>query len=325
MKRLLTYIVIASSLVACVREETFISEGVDEMIILNAQIDASQTTHYAYLGVSDASVVRRLEGAVLTCYVNDEVVSEAEEQENKMGEKIQVLYKFEAELKPGDRVRLEAEADGAKVYAEVVVPDTTGRMVKVDTTTFGAEMHFNVTVRNEAEDRGFYRLRLRMRSFVAYYYEGAWSRWYESIGEKKLSHKNDPILDARLGSSDGDEFFGFGIDSNHYCLFSDKRFSDRVARIDVSIPLQELNLVATDQYYDMLMIVQEAQLAVLSMDREEYDYLSILNILLEDDYDIEGMLEPVSILSNVVGGTGFVGIFIPSTIEVRLPDRWVQW
>ena len=56
------------------------------------------------------------------------------------------------------------------------------------------------------------------------------------------------------------------------------------------------------------------------MGREEYDYLSIQNVLYDNDYDSSDMLEPVTVPTNVVDGTGFVGVYLPSTISIRLPD-----
>ncbi len=57
-----------------------------------------------------------------------------------------------------------------------------------------------------------------------------------------------------------------------------------------------------------------------SMGRAEFDYLNILNVLYDDDYDSSEMLELVTVPTNVVDGTGCVGVFIPSTINVRMPD-----
>lgn len=56
------------------------------------------------------------------------------------------------------------------------------------------------------------------------------------------------------------------------------------------------------------------------MGREEYDYLSIQNVLYDNDYDSSDMLEPVTVPTNVVDGIGFVGVYLPSTISIRLPD-----
>ena len=48
--------------------------------------------------------------------------------------------------------------------------------------------------------------------------------------------------------------------------------------------------------------------------------MTIQNLLYDNDYDSSDMLEPVTVPTNVMDGTGFVGVFLPSTISIRLPD-----
>ena len=57
------------------------------------------------------------------------------------------------------------------------------------------------------------------------------------------------------------------------------------------------------------------------MDSSEYEYLSVQNILYGHDYDSSDFLESVAVPTNVTGGTGFVGVFYPSSITLRLPEK----
>ena len=129
---------------------------------------------------------------------------------------------------------------------------------------------------------------------------------------------DDAVL--RAGTNIKEYFYGIGNNSNHYCVFTDKLFPESDAEIRFSVEDHELRKIYADRYYESLKVICYANISLVSMGREEYDYLSIQNVLYDNDYDSSDMLEPVTVPTNVVDGIGFVGVYLPSTISIRLPD-----
>ena len=309
---------------SCTREVLYTPEDAEDKLILNAQIDASAEHHMAWIGISKTSTIAKVPDATLTCSVNGKDVSMGVLDESLSERSVQSCYQFDAELHPGDIVRLAAKGAGLSAYAEVSVPDTTGRMLAVDTLRTDSGMRFTAHVRDYATDRNYYRIRLVTKTSQTYLYSGEWSSWEDHALEVAVTHKNDPILDGRIGSSEGDDFFGLGSSSNLHCIFTDRLFAEGNADIIFTVDDRELSRVYVNRYYDQLRATCSASVSLISMDLAEYEYLNIQNILYDNGYDASDLLEPVTVPTNVVDGTGFVGIFMPSTVDVKLPDISLQ-
>ena len=288
---------------------------------MNAQIDAAMTSHKVWLGLSKTTTIGRLDNATVICFVNGEEVSRGIFDEMASVSAIQSCYSFEAELHPGDIIRLSAERAELSAYAEVTVPNISGRLLGVDTLSTATGMRFISRIQDDASENNLYRIRLVVNTSLSYYYDGRWSRWYEHSDEKVIEHSNDPILDSRIGGSEGDDFFGIGGNSNHYCIFTDRLFAESSAELAFTVDYTDLYRVFAEQYFDHVLVIPSAKISLISMDRSEYDYLSIQNVLYDNDYDASDFLEPVTVPTNVIGGTGFVGVFYPSSINIRLPER----
>ncbi len=314
-------IVIFLTLVSCTREVPYIPKDADVLLMMNAQIDAASKSHRVWLGLSKTNTVGRLENASVVCFVNGEEISRGVFDETASKSAIQSCYSFGAELHPGDIIRLSAEGAGLAAYAEVAVPDTTGRLVSVDTLYTATGIRFISTIKDDANGNNYYRMRLLVRTYLSYYYEQAWSRWYVRSDEKVIPHSDDPILDGRIGGSEGDDFFGLGGNSNHYCIFTDRLFAGSGAELTFDINETDLYHFSAERYFDSICIIPFAELSLISMDSSEYEYLSVQNILYDHDYDSSDFLESVAVPTNVTGGTGFVGVFYPSSITLRLPEK----
>ena len=320
MRKLVIHIAILLGALSCTREVPYIPEDTADRLILNAQIDASEGNHKAWVGISKTSTIAKLDDATLVCSVNGKEVSQGAFDEMLSRNAVQSCYLFDALLHPGDVVRLTARGSGLSAYAEVTVPDTTGRLMAVDTLSNGFTMHFTAHVKDNNVQGNYYRIAVKAKTLQSYYDGASWSPWYEQSSERPVNHSNDPILDGRIGGSIGDDFYGIGNNSNHYCVFTDKLFPESDADIRFSVEDHELRKIFADRYYESLKVICYANISLVSMGREEYDYLSIQNVLYDNDYDSSDMLEPVTVPTNVVDGTGFVGVYLPSTISIRLPD-----
>ncbi len=318
---IITGITILLTLVSCTREVPYTPEKADVLLLMNAQIDAASSDHRVWLGLSKTNTIDKLENASVVCFVNGEEISRGVFDETASKSAIQSCYSFDAKLHPGDIIRLSAEGAGLSAYAEVTVPDTSGRLVRVDTLSTASGLRFTSGIRDDAKENNYYRLRLLVRSYLSYYYEQAWSRWYIHSDEKVIPHSDDPILDGRIGGSEGDDFFGLGGSSNHYCVFTDRLFAGSGAELTFEMNDADLYRFTTEQYFDSIYIIPFAELSLISMDSSEYEYLSVQNILYDNDYDSSDFLESVAVPTNVTGGTGFVGVFYPSSITIRLPEK----
>ena len=317
MRRKFIHMMIILCAISCTREVPYIPEDSADRLILNAQIDASEENHKAWIGVSRTSTIAKLNDATLVCTVNGKKVSQGVFDEDLSRNAVQSCYLFDAELHPGDVVRLSANGAGLSAYAEVTVPDTTGRLLAVDMQNKGSTVRFTAHVKDEDAENNYYRIRLRTASSQSYFIGGSWSPWYEQNVEEDIVHRNDPILDGRIGGSVGDDFYGIGDNTNHYCIFTDKSFSGTEAEISFTAN----NGISAGEHYDDFRAVIDANVSLISMDQAEFEYLGILNVLYDNDYDSSGLLEPVTLPVNVVDGTGFVSAFMPSTISLRLLEK----
>ena len=302
---------------SCTREVPYIPEEAADRLILNAQIDASGESHKAWIGVSKTSTITKLDGATLSCSVNGKLVSQGSFDEDLSRNAVQSCFLFDAELHPGDVVRLSANGAGLSAYAEVTVPDTTGRLLGVDMRKMDSALEFTAHVKDDDAGRNYYRIRLQTASYQSFFIGHGWSPWDTHIVEEDLTHRNDPILDERIGGSIGDDFYGIGNNTNHYCVFTDKSFAGAEAEISFSIN----KWISEDDFYGNSRVVIDEDVSLVSMDQAEFDYLSILNVLYDNSFESYGMLEPITVPSNVVGGTGFVGVFLPSTVSIRLLEK----
>ena len=321
MRRITSAIYVLILVTSCTREVPYLPDNARDFLLMNAQIDASEKSHSVWLGVSKTSTIDKMEDASIICLVNGEEVATATFDEAASMDKIQSCYRFDAELKPGDTVRISAQGQGLSAFAETTVPDTCGRLIMVDTLSANGKMHFSAFIRDEADGLNYYRLRVKVHNYQAYYYEGAWSRWYYHSEEKTISHTNDPILNGRIGGTEGDDFFGIGGNSNHYCTFTDRLFSNSSAIVEFDVDTNELYQIYADQYFDSLITIPYVEISILSINSEEFNYLNLQNILFDNDYDTSDLLEPISLPANVIGGTGFVGVFYPSSITLQLPQK----
>ena len=187
--------------VACTKEVPHTPDDTDNLLLMNAQIDAAMTSHKVWLGLSKTTTIGRLDNATVICFVNGEEVSRGIFDEMASVSAIQSCYSFEAELHPGDIIRLSAERAELSAYAEVTVPNISGRLLGVDTLSTATGMRFISRIQDDASENNLYRIRLVVNTSLSYYYDGRWSRWYEHSDEKVIEHSNDPILDREMISS----------------------------------------------------------------------------------------------------------------------------
>ncbi len=306
-----------SVLPSCVKEEIIESKDDRDMILLNAQLYATDTEHSVYVGIGSANTVRRLTLATVTCSVNGGEPVVAELSNALHSTKIQSEYIFKASFNPGDVVRITAAYDDMKASTEVTVPESAGEIVQIDSVMRGGDVFFTVKVKDNAPGRNYYRLRLK-HNYVARLYSSEWAYTGSQSGSGGvvLSNDEDPVLN---GGKLDDTFF-VESSNNKYCLFHDSFFQQGTCTINVSARLNEMYALSLKGEFTYAKVRNQAVMSLVSITREEYDYLSYLNVLEDVDYEYDSLLESLVIQNNVEGGLGFVSVSSEHTFPFRLED-----
>lgn len=319
-KKILLLIISTIFLTFCTKEKLYVSEDQSEKIILNAQIYLSDTSHIVFSGISAVGTVMKLPDARIECYVNGKAVGNADFKLDTIGFSLQSKYKFNAKFKPGDVVRISVSREKETAYSEVTVPGVGGVISQVDTTSDGDNMIFTSKINDNSFGRNYYRLRLL-------HYYTAWL--FNDIGvplgrvsgsvNVPLGNDKDPILNGNKPGGDQEEYFT-STHPNKYCVFSDRLFNGNNCYVRVKASVDQLYSLSINEYYHSVITRNYAVLSLVSITKEEYDYLNGLNTLEDTGYDSEDWLEQLTIENNVVGGLGFVSISSENRLSIRLKD-----
>ena len=321
MRRELIILTAIAMWTGCTKETAFEYPDTADMLILNAQIDASEKVHYAFLGISRTDRVERLDSAEVKCYVNGKMVSEAEQVDNAEMDGPGTCYKFKALLSSGDSVRLAASGRGMSAYAAVIVPAQAGSITSLDTVTAGSRMRFRISLKDKEENDNYYRLRLQNKYDLRVYVSGDDNpALYSGSGDVQMSAGDDPILSGgKMGGEGEDNFFG-NSSTNSLCIFTDRLFPMGGCVISSSARKAALNAVEISVSFDRMDVVHYAVMHLQTLSKEEYDYLAAQNVLIDSEWDTSDYLEQVSVPNNVKGGLGFVSVFQSASVSLRLPD-----
>lgn len=312
---------------ACSKTVVFEPEQVEERLILNAQINASDQDHIAYAGISMTNTVASLPDAELKCFINGEHVSVAEEVTRKWAATMfQTAFTFPAGLKAGDILRLELSSGSKSVSAEVSVPQVGGVVESVDTSRSSGNMYFRIHLKDMSPEVNHYMIKLVHKAKVRIWKPSGVFEDRIVSSDVELSHDADPILDGvHLGGESGDDVIGTGV-KNVYCVFSDRKFSEGTATIEVYAPLAELLSLSMDTLnYDLVESWHWAEVQLCSISKEEYSYIMAISSLKSFDYESSLLLEDPVIPSNVVGGEGFVTAFNVSSASLFIGKCELMW
>ena len=247
---------------------------------------------------------------------------------NAAGKNKQTRYSFKADFKPGDVVRIEAEAeaDGEtfKAYSEVVVPNAP-EFIITDTLRqkdqYG-DYVYRIRVRGKditGEDN-FYRI-LSGRSIIdrkiRYANEEEEAKTWEETTDYsfiRLDKGNDPILNDGAPAEDLDLE---GASENTFRVFSDRQFSDGTFNIGFSVNENEIIFGLHGVLnYNRMESVTTLSVTIRGITKDEYYYLKALSIYDYLDGDTT-LTEPVSFPDNVEGGIGLVSISTESVASIK--------
>lgn len=359
MRRLIFIAAVSTLLGACAKDIDFNQKDIKPQLIVNSQMTVGDTLHLVYLAVSKSDRIEKIKSGYVKCYVNGEYVADGQLDNrdddlfikedlhlygryysdfynkemytagpNAASKNNQTRYSFKADFKPGDVVRIEAEAeaDGEtfKAYSEVVIPKAPEFSI-TDTLSqknqYGDHVYrIRVKGKDIIGEDNFYRI-LSGRSVIDKKIRYASEReeaktWEETRNYSfiRLDKGNDPILNDGAPAEDLDLE---GASENTFRVFSDRQFSDGTFNIGFNVNANEI-LYGLHGVLNYNRMESETTLSVTirGITKEEYYYLKALSIYDYLDGDTT-LTEPVSFPDNVEGGVGLVSISTPNIASVK--------
>ncbi len=346
MKRLLVTALLTAALSACSKEVVFKRNDISPTLLVSSQMTAGEPFHIVCLAISKDIQIDRINSGSVRCYINGELAAEGivddgnddafmtDEETGVYGiqasDAMQTRFTFKADFKPGDLVRIEAEAnDGAyKAYSEVTVPKAPefhiADTIHQQTPSGGNQFHngsYRIILdgRDIEGENDYYRIKMGYSRLDKAFRETADGpkRWDVRHGFRhiRFDKGKDPILNDGAASEDLDLF---GASRNSFNVFSDRLFSDKSFRITTEIDSSIPNsgpMIDGDGEYDRTDSEISLHAVIYGITEEEYHHLKALSIYDYVDGDIT-FTEPISFPDNVEGGVGLVSICTPSVATV---------
>ena len=361
MKKLLPLFLMTTLMVSCYEEIILPTADEEPVIVMNAQMNTWETTHTIELSVSQKNRVRALTGADVRVTVGGKTIITATEVVDESAwspyyEPWEQAYSFDADLKPGDEVRIEAVKDAFHLSATVTAPPAATPAI-VDTSTvrmsYMGDTYEYLQVKLHFRDLPgdtWYRVAACMESEYAYLDEdGNPSPDYSGVQTWWLSPETgfDPIISEGSGKTGGMDIGALLSAENSYNCFSDNSFRDQECTIrPLFVPY------VVHDYYDRYIfpviedyteyeavygilsqmpyyLHRRCRLQVRTIDFSQYHYLKALQNLDTYGTEMTFLVEPTTLPSNVEGGLGFVGLETVSEVvffekETTLPPSAEQ-
>lgn len=353
--RILPIFFLLAVLTACDRELPFpATEG--DLIVLNALLSTDEPEHIVHLAVSSPeSGNRPLTDAQVLCTVGDGPAVRATEISSTSSLQKSAQYSFEAQIRPGDRVRIEVAGAGLRAVAQTVAPQAP-LPATADTLTRDGRMHFTLHVQGRPDRADYWQLRLAFREQyrIDYYWRdrnpypedehfeftpGMYINTSESESEQELplDPGEDPILnDGYTPQAVIDRYYntnaGFLFEFspvNKTRIFTDHRFAGDGADVQFSTDATPLLNSEYGQARDWMIryhyhCTRTLTVRLLALDEAAYAYLDAINREKSRNGFDYLLVEPVIFPTNVEGGLGFLSVASATPLELALPETDIE-
>ena len=261
MKRLLIPVLLLLA-GACTDIIDYDFSKVEPELMVLGWLDQSTSSQTVCVSLSEGGLIKSVEDATVTCYVNDrQVASVTAIQEEKdvysshspfeiaySGKRaeLQLPVSFSASLKPGDKVRLTVDANHGTYQAstpELTVPDPVEITNVATSHVTVAHLDYSedyLQIRADVPDRkgedNWYCVSIQEVSHGTYYFKDDGPNLSVSANRTAYIHDlDDPILlDGNLSQSDLNIFDFSG--NGEFACFSDQLFQDGTAHLKMNIP-----------------------------------------------------------------------------------------
>jgi len=304
-------------LASCTKEIPFDKNKEKPILIMNAVVDATQTSHDVFFALTDRNSPISVTGDIsLTVSVNDKEIETitAPIEKNKIT--------FSCVLKAGDKLRLQAsDRQEHQVIAESIVPQAPKGVLTLRTEDYSWESNGNkkkglkyfVDLDDPSEELTYYRLNSEIKMSKYLTSDGIkdemnYPRWINTILIVDDVILSDGHPRSNPDSEDYDLMGTMDYDPNLMGIFNNKRFKNSACTLSYVISTYEMQ--SNNYYTDFepaygYSIDYAATVDVQRITAEAYKYFQLLNKLKSDNYS-EMINEPIEVPSNVTGGTGFV-------------------
>lgn len=308
--------------------EIFVGNGTP-VLLMNAQLRSDDTLHTVVLNTSWISGLEPYDGAEVTVTVNgtERIVAEPVFQEEYY---VHSLYRFRADFKPGDVVRIDAVRGTDHASAEVVFPKPA-EIVSVDMTRDAVTDPYDVTfffragIRDVPGEDTFFRLAMDADVEIhSFYKDGSGERervWWDRFTNRRMvDASEDPVLnDGRTAASEN-ELFGDILPGNTYWAFSDQHFRDDAYTLRFKSYRTFFKPERTDVAADVERCYCDAVVKLYTMSFAQYRYLKAIDNFETFGYEMSVLVEPTTLPSNVEGGLGFVSAETCVTRSIRVDE-----
>ena len=267
--------------------------GPEKLLLVNALMSTGDTLHSVYAGISTHKEVTRLESGRMECWVNGLLVATSDSLERPSKAYNHNVFRFKADFKPGDEVRIVVESDGMRAEATTVVLDAPV-LAGVDTVhlkkrsskgdiykTLGMGVH----VKDNPDEKNYYMLQV-------WWFGKSYSRLLE------IDNSSEPLLNSgiNINYDKSDNYF-----ANEYNIFTDKGFEGGSHIFRISLASGYLSGVTV---------------RLLALDRKAYNYI---NAVWFEQAEISSLnfFTPKPYPTNVTGdGIGLVSVMTSTDFKI---------
>ncbi len=280
----------------------------EDVLVMNSQIDAGADKHDIHLNQCSRSEVKLAYKPVYEVVVNGSTVHSGESSD------------FEYKFKPGDNVIVESVCEGRRLHSEVTVPQPPVILSHEHTFT-DKDISLYFTIKDRPGEKNWYRVVAEMEE--SYDFKDYTGEIIHECRRDRLSMDTtcDPIITNGF-SREGEDIFSDLMPENKYAIFSDRDFADDSARLRVDISKSSV-----DYYYEYGKSLREYNreevldyqakvfITVYAISEDQYRYLKAATSLEYNDFDLNFLIEPVLLPTNVSGGLGMVAVDMPISVE----------
>ena len=347
MRKIFPILILPFLVASCYEEILIPTEDKDPVLVMNAQMDNLEAIHTVHLSCSSLSKVDPFPGATVKVFVNGTFVTQAVEIDDEDAWN-NTPYVFEAEFHPGDEVRLEASKGAFNATATAIVPQPVS-IESIDTSSV------RMTFMDESTD--YVQLKVRFKDLpgnswygVDHYQEDLWEYLDEegnispeytvsTTTHGDLDTGYDPVISEGSGKAAGSDLGALLSVENYYNCFADTPIADQECTLRVMVytwsfylPDNRYGILIPEELEDdpeawSILMAMPARVRrtccfrLRSLDFSQYHYLKALNNLETFGTEVNFLVEPTTLPSNVEGGLGFVGIETVTEMRYAVLER----
>lgn len=328
MKRGTAILAAAVLLLSCEEEIDLLVGGNSPVLLMNAQLRSDETLHTVILNTSTLSKLEVFDGAEVTVTVNGTrriTATPEPPEEFRSGSR----YRFRADFKAGDRVRIDAIRGTEHAFAEVEFPEAA-EILSLDCTRaaedpYDVQFQFRMRIRDIAGSDSYFRVGMGCEHEISAYFvndgkESVEVRHEADARRDMLDASADPVINEGRASQGSDDLFGDILPGNGFAAFTDRLFRDGECTLHLVSHRNSLLPVNRDPAARYEHCVTDAVLKLYTTTFAQYRYLRAIDNFETFGYDMSFLVEPTSLPCNVTGGIGFVSAETCTESRIRVDE-----